>query len=163
MTVQAADGMPERSTYRRLENAAAALLLAAIVLLVGLASVARAFGQPIIWSVEIAQRLFVWLCMLAADIALHQNRHFGLTILLDRLPPAATRLMALLNQVIVAALLAFLLFYAFRNAVLMHPRLIGATQMNASFIHASMVLGLVLMLGTLAGQIRDQLLARDDA
>jgi TRAP-type C4-dicarboxylate transport system permease small subunit len=149
--------------YQRVEFACAACLLVAIVLLVGLASVARSLGAPIIWSVEIAQLLFVWLCMLAADLALQQDRHFGLMIMLDALPSKARHLAEILNRLIVALLLAFLLVYALRNAVLMHPRLIGATQMHASFVHASIVLGLVLMLRTLALQIYRRLSARDGA
>jgi TRAP-type C4-dicarboxylate transport system permease small subunit len=149
--------------YQRVEFACAACLLVAIVLLVGLASVARSLGAPIIWSVEIAQLLFVWLCMLAADLALQQDRHFGLMIMLDALPSKARHLAEILNRLIVALLLAFLLVYALRNAVLMHPRLIGATQMHASFVHASIVLGLVLMLCTLALQIYRRLSARDGA
>ena len=47
-------------------------------------------------------------------------------------------------------LLGFLFVYAIINTILMHPRLIGATQMNASLVHAAMPFGLVLMLRTLA-------------
>jgi TRAP-type C4-dicarboxylate transport system permease small subunit len=84
-------------------------------------------------------------------------------IMLDALPSKARQLAEILNRLIVALLLAFLLVYALRNAVLMHPRLIGATQMHASFVHASIVLGLVLMLRTLALQIYRRLSARDGA
>ena len=47
--------------FQRIEFAGACLLLAGIVILVGIAAITRAAGQPIIWSVEIAQLLFVWL------------------------------------------------------------------------------------------------------
>ena len=46
----------------QLEFAVAALLLAAIVLLVFVAAVMRFFGHPLIWSVDLAQLLFIWLC-----------------------------------------------------------------------------------------------------
>lgn len=139
--------------YQRIEFVCAALLLVAIVVLVALASVTRYLGAPIIWSVEIAQLLFVWLCMLAADLAMQQQRHFGLALVLDSLAPRQRRLVETCNTVIVLALLAFLFVYAIRNTILMHPRLIGATQMNASLIHASMPFGLALMLRTLAVQL----------
>jgi TRAP-type C4-dicarboxylate transport system permease small subunit len=101
--------------------------------------------------------------MLAADLALQQKRHFGLSILLDRLTPKVRRIADIINILIVGALLAFLLFYAARNAILMHPRLIGATQMNASLIHASMVVGLALMLRTLVMQLYQLALSRETA
>jgi TRAP-type C4-dicarboxylate transport system permease small subunit len=139
--------------YRRLEFACASLLLAAIVALVAIAAVTRAMGSPIIWSIEIAQLLFVWLCMLAADLALQENRHFGLMVLLDRLSPDRRRWVEVLNLVILICLVVFLFLYAWKNAILMHPRLLGATQMNGSLIHASMVVGLGLLVRTMAFQL----------
>ncbi|MEZ5666048.1 MAG: TRAP transporter small permease subunit [Alphaproteobacteria bacterium] len=136
--------------YRRVEFACAIAILAAIVVLVGVASVARTLGAPIIWSVEIAQLLFVWECMLAADLAMQHDRHFGLSVLLDRLGTRARRIVVIGNLLVLIALLGFLLVYAVINTGLMHPRLIGATQMNASLVHAAMPFGLALMLRTLA-------------
>jgi len=123
------------------------------VVLVGVASVARSMGSPIIWSVEVAQLLFVWLVMLAADIALQEGRHFGLSLLLDQLTPRARLVLDVINILILIALLGFLLIYAVKNVQLMHPRLIGATQMNASAIHGALLFGIVLFLRTLAVQL----------
>jgi TRAP-type C4-dicarboxylate transport system permease small subunit len=136
--------------YQRLEYACAILIFVAIVILVGVASVARYLGSPIIWSVEIAQLLFVWECMLAADLALQHNRHFGLSVVLDALSARARWALETFNLLVLIALLGFLFFYAVKNTILMHPRLIGATQMNASLVHAAMPFGLALMLRTLA-------------
>lgn len=142
-------------TFRRLETGCAILLFIAIVALVAIASIARAIGNPIIWSVEIAQLCFVWLCMLSADIALQNQRHFGLSILSDTLGPHKQRLLDLINKIVLIALLGFLLKYAWINTQLMHPRLIGATQMHGSYIHASMVVGLCLLLRTMLSQLFD--------
>lgn len=139
--------------YQRIEFVCASLLLLAIVALVGIAAVTRAMGSPIIWSVEIAQLLFVWLIMLAADLAMQQGRHFGLSIVLDNVPARFRPWISIINIVVVMALLAFLLNYAVINAKLMHPRLIGATQMHASYVHWAMPFGLVLMLRTLSVQL----------
>ncbi|MBL4813421.1 MAG: TRAP transporter small permease [Rhodobacteraceae bacterium] len=141
-----------RRVFQRVETFCAILLLTAIVALVAIASIARAVGSPIIWSVEIAQLCFVWLCMLSADLALQNERHFGLSVLSDALNPANRRWLELLNRAVLIALLAFLLGYAWINMVLMHPRLIGATQMHGSYIHASMVVGLCLLLRTMVAQ-----------
>lgn len=137
---------------RRIETICALLLLMAIVALVAIASIARAVGSPIIWSVEIAQLCFVWLCMLSADIALQNERHFGLSLLSDALSPDKKRLLELANRAVLILLLGFLLIYAWHNTKLMHPRLIGATQMHGSYIHASMVVGLCLLLRTMISQ-----------
>ncbi|MEP3046155.1 MAG: TRAP transporter small permease subunit [Roseibium sp.] len=139
--------------YQRVEFFCAALLLATVVLLVAVASVARAIGSPIIWSIEIAQLLFLWLCIVSIDLAMQQNRHFGLSLLLDNLPPTVKKAMQVINMLIVMGLLAYLFQFAWINMILMHPRLDGALQTPGSLFHASMVVGIVLMLRTLAVQL----------
>ncbi|MDZ5696003.1 TRAP transporter small permease [Chelativorans sp. M5D2P16] len=139
--------------YQRIEFVFAVVLLGLIVVLVGVAAAARVAGAPIIWSIEVAQLLFAWLAMIAADLALQQERHIGMSLLLDALPPPIRRYAELANLGILLALVGFLLVYALKNTVLMHPRLIGATQMNASLVHASMAAGLLLMLRTLVLRI----------
>ena len=139
--------------FQKLEISAAITLLVAIVVLVSIAAVTRVLGAPIIWSVEIAQLLFAWLCMLAADIALQDKRHFGLLILLDNLNPKLRRLMEIFNLIVLMSLLLLLFSYAIKNTWLMHPRLIGSTQMHASFVHGSMVVGLALLFRTMGAQL----------
>jgi TRAP-type C4-dicarboxylate transport system permease small subunit len=48
------------------------------------------------------------------------------------------------------AFLAYLLRYAWKNMILMHPRLDGALQTPGSYFHASIVVGFILMIRTLA-------------
>lgn len=139
-------------TIRRIETGCAILLLTAIVVLVAIASNARAVGHPIIWSVEVAQLCFMWLCVISADLALQSERHFGLSILSDALNPQMRRWLELVNRIVLVGLLGFLLIYAIRNTQLMHPRLVGATQMHGSYIHGSMVVGLSLLLRTMVAQ-----------
>jgi TRAP-type C4-dicarboxylate transport system permease small subunit len=144
--------------FRRLEFACAALLLGAVVVLVGLAAVTRAMGTPIIWSVEIAQLTFLWLCILAIDLALQEERHFGLRIVQDNVSPRIGWIVEIVNLLIMVALLAFLIRYAWRNTILMHTRLDGALQIRGSYLHASMVVGFSLMIRTLLARLA--LLAR---
>lgn len=134
---------------RRMEFACACLLLGAVVVLVGLAAVTRAMGAPIIWSVEVAQLIFLWLCILAIDLGLQEERHFGLQIVQDTVSPGLRKVVEIINLLILIALLAFLLRYAWRNTVIMHTRLDGALQIPGSFYHASMVVGFCLMIRTL--------------
>lgn len=134
---------------KRVEFACAALLLVAVVTLVGVASVARAMGSPIIWSIEIAQLLFIWLCIFAIDLAFQSDRHFGIDILLDNLPPAGRKIVEIFNLAVMIGLLVYLLQFAWKNTILMHPRLSGALQTPGSYFHASMVVGFLLLIRTL--------------
>ena len=142
--------MSELTLLRRIEYACAATLLVAVVLLVGVAAVTRALGSPIIWSIEVAQLLFLWLCIIAIDLGLQQNRHFGIGLVLDNLRPAVRKLVQIANLLVLIALLVYLLQFAWKNTALMHARLDGALQMPGSYFHASMLVGFVLMIRTLA-------------
>ncbi len=143
-------------TFRRLEITLATLLLAAIVVLVAVAAVSRKMGSPIIWSLEVSTALFVWLVVLAVDIAMQQQRHFGLGLVLDNVSPAARRWIGMVNTVVVMGLLIYLLYYAAINVPLMHKRMLGALQIPKSLIHAAMPVGLILWLRTLAVQLHAQ-------
>lgn len=133
----------------KIENACAAILLVGVVILVGVASVARAVGSPIIWSIEIAQLLFLWLCIISIDLALQQDRHFGIGLVLDHLPATGRRIMEIVNLVVMIGLLVYLIRYAWTNMILMHPRLDGALQLPGSWFHASMVIGFALLIRTM--------------
>lgn len=138
---------------KRIEFACAALLLVAVVLLVGVASVARAMGSPIIWSIEVAQLLFLWLCVFAIDLALQHERHFGISLILDNLTQVGRKTAEIINLLVMIGLLAYLMQFAWKNTLLMHPRLDGALQIPGSYFHASMVVGFALMIRTLAVQL----------
>lgn len=142
---------------RRVEFACASLLLCAVVVLVALAAITRAMGTPIIWSIEVAQLMFLWLCILAIDLSLQDGRHFGLQIVQDNFPPRVRRIVEIVNLLVIIALLAFLVRYAWRNTEIMHTRLDGALQIPGSFYHASMVVGFLLMIRTLLAQLAGKL------
>lgn len=142
--------------FRRFEISLATLLLAAIVVLVAVAAISRKMGSPIIWSLEVSTALFVWLVVLCVDIAMQQNRHFGLSLVLDNVPPSARRWIEIANMVVVMLLLTYLLYYALINVPLMHKRMLGALQIPKSYIHLAMPVGILLWLRTLAVQVRDR-------
>lgn len=148
---------------KRVEFACATLLLAAVVILVGVASIARAMGSPIIWSIEIAQLLFIWLCIFAIDLALQNDRHFGIGIVLDNLPAAGRKVVEIVNLVILIGLLVYLLQFAWKNTILMHPRLSGALQTPGSYFHASMVVGFLMMIRTLFVRLVETVRRKADA
>jgi TRAP-type C4-dicarboxylate transport system permease small subunit len=140
--------------FQRIEFACASLLLAAIVVLVGIAATTRVMGAPIIWSIEVASAMFVWLVVLAVDLAMQRDRHFGLSLVLDSAPPAARRWIEIANFAVVMGLLVYLLYYAVINVPLMHRRMLGALQIPKSYVHLAMPVGILLWLRTLGMQLR---------
>ena len=63
--------MPKR--LAKIELSICFALLAAITGLVFVAAIMRFFGRPLTWSVDMAQLLFIWLCMLGATRAMRED------------------------------------------------------------------------------------------
>ena len=68
----------------QIELAICVILLAIITALVFVAAIMRFFGHPLVWSVDLAQLLFIWVCFLGViaklgfDLAwLNRARTFG--------------------------------------------------------------------------------------
>jgi len=80
------------------------VLLEIVVLFVGL-TMRYGFRQPIVWSDELAEVLFIWLAMLGSVIAFHRGEHMRMTALVSKAGP---QLRAMLETLAVAAPLVFL-------------------------------------------------------
>lgn len=63
------------------------VMLATIIVLVFASAVMRTIKYPIVWSVDLAQLLFVWISMLGADVALKRKAHVGVDLLAKNFRP----------------------------------------------------------------------------
>ena len=70
----------------QLELAICFALLAGITGLVFTAALMRFFGHPLIWSVDMAQLLFIWLCFFGSNKAMREKSHLGMEVLVKYLP-----------------------------------------------------------------------------
>ena len=61
-------------------------------------------GNPLIWSEELARYLFVWVSMIGAALAVREGGHFGLDLLIRRLPALG----AVLAPVVTTVAIVFL-------------------------------------------------------
>lgn len=135
---------------RRLERASARFLLVLITALVILASGARYAGHPIIWAIEVTQALFVWLCVLAGDLTLQRWGHFSIDVAVKRLPARPRHALALANLLLVACLLAVLVWYGLAFARFTGMRPLPMTGISSAAATAAMPAGFALMLLTLS-------------
>jgi TRAP-type C4-dicarboxylate transport system permease small subunit len=145
---------------RLLERAVAGCLLVTIVALVVVASVARYFGTPVIWAIEVVQALFVWLCVLAADLTLQRAGHFSVDLVANLLRPRARQALEIFNLLLVGALLAVLVYYGVRFAIVTGDRPLPMTGVTSAAATAALPAGFALMLITLAEQFRARLKGR---
>jgi TRAP-type C4-dicarboxylate transport system permease small subunit len=92
-----------RLANRSVEAAAVVLLLAMLGAVV-LGVIYRAVGDPLVWSDELSQILLVWVGFLGWIIALRRGNHIRITTIAARLPQ---RLRLLLEIVIQIAIMIF--------------------------------------------------------
>jgi TRAP-type C4-dicarboxylate transport system permease small subunit len=138
---------------RRAEMMAAVALLGAIVAVVLAGTVGRYAGYPLVWSDEVAQALFVWLALLAADLTLQRAGHFRIDVLMGLLPPRARFLLELAIKLTIAVLLVFLVYYGMALTRLSDPRPLPMTGVPSSYAAAALPVAYALMIITVVEQI----------
>ncbi len=138
---------------RRIEHAAAMSLLIGIFALVFVATAMRYLGSPVIWAIEVTQAMFVWLCVLAADITLQHRGHFSVPALADLLSPAKRRVLEIFNAAVVLALLAFFVRYGITFAELSSGRPLPIVGVSEGIATAALPVGFALMFVTVVEQL----------
>lgn len=92
-------------TSDTLEETVIAILLGLMTVLTFANVVARyVFNSNILWALEVTVFLFAWLVLIGISYGVKKSFHLGVDVLIDLVPPAVRKLMALLA---VAACLAF--------------------------------------------------------
>ncbi|HOX31161.1 MAG TPA: TRAP transporter small permease subunit [Spirochaetales bacterium] len=146
-----------------IERRVSELLLAAIIVLVFAAAFLRLIRHPLVWSMDLATLLFVWVCFIGADLAMEQNKHIGVDLLTNLMPPAARRALALLANALAAAFLALIAVFGTRLAVINVKDQFQGMELSHSWATMSAPVGCALMIRTLAKKSFGLLRARPAA
>ena len=137
----------------RMERALCVMLLAAIVTLVFVAAIMRTAGVPIIWSVDVAQLLFAWLCMLAANQTFHYGQHASVDIIIRRLSPGSRDKLFTLFDALMIAVLVVLVWYGAQLFNANPQRTLGSTRIGYRWVTLAVPVGAGLMTLTLLHRI----------
>ncbi len=137
----------------RIERWLCVLLLIAIVFLVFIAAIMRTLGYPIIWSVDVAQLLFAWLAMLAANQTFHHGQHASVDIFTRRLNPAYRELLLSGLDVLMIAVLGVLVWFGIELFMANPQRTLGSTSIAYRWVTLCVPVGAVLMILTLATRL----------
>lgn len=139
----------------RAEYLVGAALLAIITVLVFLAAVMRFVGHPLIWSVDMAQLLFIWLCFIGAARALRRHAHLGVDLLVAKLPMRARLWLELALTVVVLGFLALLAYQGFRLTMMNTARTFGDSGLPYWLVTVAVPVGAIhLAISTLANAAR---------
>ena len=129
----------------QIELTVCVLLLAGITGLVFVAAIMRFFAMPLTWSVDMAQLMFMWLCMLGATRAMRQKSHLGMEILAKRLGYARQFWMEMVCSAIILAFLAVLVVEGVKLTLLNSERTFGDSTLSYSWVTAAVPVGCVLL------------------
>jgi TRAP-type C4-dicarboxylate transport system permease small subunit len=137
----------------RAEAALGKLLLVIIVVLVFAAGVLRWFDRPLIWSVDLAQLLFVWISFIGANQALRKRVHIGMDLLVRPFPMAARRALEILLALLTLAFLLYMVVLGYQLTALNMERVYGDSGISYAFVTGAVPVGCLLLAITLAGHL----------
>lgn len=150
-----------RRVYERVcaaEAVAAAAFLVLMVLLIFLGGVMRVVGHPINWSTDAATCLFAWACFLCADIAWRRNSLISIDVVTSRLPGRLQRLCRMLNYLVIAAFLLYVIGMGTWLSWISRARSFqGIPEVSYSWVTMSMPVGAVLLLLTTVLKVRAEI------
>ena len=139
--------------YRKAEEAISRVLLAVCVILVVVASLGRWYGHPIIWSVDMAQLLFVWICVLGANQTMRRDQHVGVDLLLIHMPARLRRWVMLAHFLIIEAFLAAMVWFGYDLTRLNVERQFSDTPLSYAWVTAAVPVGSALLFVTVLGRM----------
>lgn len=130
-------------------------LLAVIVVLVFVASVMRFAGHPLIWSVDLAQLLFIWLCFIGATRAMRERAHLGVDLLIRY---AGHRNRLIVETVLAAIFIAFMAVLAWEGCLLTmlnRERLFGDSGLSYAYVTIAVPVGCIFLTLAILANARD--------
>lgn len=129
----------------QLEFAVAAGLLAIIVLLVFSAAIMRFVGHPLIWSIDMAQLLFIWLCFFGAARAMREKGHLGIDLVVRRLGRRHRLMLELTLSAVILIFLALLAVEGYKLTVLNSQRQFGDSGISYAWVTAAVPIGCAMI------------------
>ncbi len=133
------------SVLKRFELVCGVILLGLIVFLVFIAAIMRTFGHPLVWSVDLAQLLFIWLCFVGASRALRARAHLGMDIAIRHLGHRSRLIIELLLAVLFIAFLAILTVEGVNLTLLNRERLFGDSGLSYAYVTIAVPFGSLLL------------------
>jgi TRAP-type C4-dicarboxylate transport system permease small subunit len=131
--------------YTRFEDIVSKALLAVITFLVLVAAVSRTVGYPIIWSDDMAQLLFVWLCVLGATRAMRLKVHMSVDYLIKWLPRTQRWLLEMANGLLILGFLVTLAVSGYRLTMLNWERIYGDSGISYAWVTIAIPVGCALL------------------
>ena len=144
----------------QIEFAVAATLLGVIVVLVFSAAVMRFFGHPLIWSVDMAQLLFIWLCFFGATRAMREKGHLGIDLVVRHLGDRRRLALEITLSLVIIVFLGLLAYEGYKLTMLNRQRLFGDSGLSYAWVTASVPIGCLMIAAALVNNLVRAVVAR---
>lgn len=125
---------------------AVAAILGALATICFIEVVRRPFGESFVWYDEFVGYLLVWLTFLGAVLARSYRQHIGVHNVLDKVSPAARRVLELANHALMVAVHAVLLVYGAQLASRFLNERAITVDIPVGFVYLIIPLSAALML-----------------
>lgn len=103
-------------------------------------------NDALAWAEELARYTMIWMSWLGGGLALRRGGHLAAEFTIDRLPPAARRMVILAGQALALGFLLIVLWYGValtRNVALQTT---SALRVSMQFPYSAMPVGALLMI-----------------
>ncbi len=129
----------------QLEFFVGACLLAVITFLVFIAAVMRFFNNPLIWSVDLAQLLFIWLCFVGATKAMRERAHLGVDLIVRWFPHRIRLYIEIVLAVVFIVFMALLAKEGYDLTLLNRERLFGDSGLSYAYVTIAVPAGCIFL------------------
>lgn len=116
-----------------------------LIVTVFAAAVLRFFGIDMSISTDLAQLTFAWVSFIGADLAMRQDRHMGVDMLVDRFPARVRNIIYLVNYVLILGFLIFAVCFGINLCIVNAARKYQTLYISYSYATASCPVGCGLM------------------
>ena len=137
----------------QIESFVGRILLAAMVGLVFIAGVMRWFGHPLVWSMDVAQLLFVWAAFFGADMAMRKKGLIAVDLFVRWVPLRNRVYVDLVTGLVIVAFLLTLAKLGYNLVMLNLEREFGDSGISYALVTSAVPIGCLLLSVTLIGQI----------
>lgn len=136
---------PKSTFITKIEFFVGATLLAIITFLVFIASVMRFAGHPIIWSIDMAELLFIWLCFVGAVRAMRLRAHLGVDYLVRHFGHQNRLILESTMAVIFIIFMLIIAKEGYGLAVLNKERVFGDSGISYYYVTIAVSVGCIFL------------------
>lgn len=115
------------------------------VILVGNTVLRYATGSSLQWANEVPELLFPWMVMAGVVLAAQHSAHIATTFMMDAVPAAVRRVVAILSWLVVAGLYGTLSVATYKMLEVVHDERTPILQLPGSITYACVMGGMALL------------------